>query len=188
MPVLNFPDAPLLSERLLLREIRHADLQPLYAVHSVEAVNRYLPYTTWQSAADGEAWWQRVTARMDEGTALQFAICRRDPELVIGSCVLFDYDHEHARIELGYALGQAHWGQGYALESMGRLLDFCFKELRLRRIEARVDSRNNASAALLARLGFSREGCLRAWQMEGTTPVDSLQFGLLSAEWAAPTH
>lgn len=180
--MLRFPSQPLLSERLLIREIAHADLRDLYAVHSVEAVNRYLPYTTWSNCADAEAWWQRVQERMSDGKALQFAVCLRDSGQVIGSCVLFAYEEAHRRIELGYAFGQAYWGQGYAREALERFLDYCFGDLGLRRIEARVDSRNGASSGLLLRLGFVAEGCLRAWMMEGDTPVDSQLFALLAHE------
>lgn len=181
--MLRFPQASLLTDRLEVRQIKHADLKDLYAVHSVDAVNRYLPYTTWQNADDGEAWWQRVQDRMADGKALQFAICLRDSERVIGSCVLFAYDEVHRRAEFGYAFGQEHWGQGFARESMQRFINYCFTELELRRLEARVDSRNRASSGLLQRLGFGREGCLKEWMVEGDQPVDSLLFALLSREW-----
>ena len=186
--MLQFPATPLLTERLLVREIQHTDLDDLYAVHSDEAVNRYLPYTTWHSAADGEAWWQRVQDRMEDGKALQFAICLRESQAAIGSCVLFAYEEAHNRAELGYALGRAHWGQGLAREGLQRFLDYCFDELKLRRVEARVDSRNQASSGLLQRLGFSPEGCLRAWMMEGDTPVDSDLFALLAHQRGSLTR
>ncbi|RLQ20391.1 GNAT family N-acetyltransferase [Seongchinamella sediminis] len=186
--MLRFPSQALATERLLLREIAHVDLDDLYAVHSVAAVNRYLPYTTWQSKADAEAWWQRVQDRMSDGKALQFAICLRDSQRVIGSCVLFAYDEAHGRIEIGYAFGQDYWGRGYAREALERFLDYCFDDLALRRIEARVDARNRASSGLLTRLGFVSEGCLRQWQMEGDTPVDSQLFALLAHERAGATR
>ena len=182
-PVLRFPQAALLTDRLMLREIQHADLRDLYDVHSVDAVNRYLPYTTWESAEDGEAWWQRVQDRMADGKALQFAICLRQSERVIGSCVLFAYEEAHRRAEFGYAFGQQYWGQGFAREAMERFLTYCFSELDLRRLEARVDSRNEASCVLLQRLGFNSEGCLREWMLEGEDPLDSLLFALLAYEW-----
>ena len=177
-----FPDQPLQSERLVLRKICKEDLTPLHAVHSVPAVNRYIPYKTWQTKEDAEAWWQRVSGRMEEGNALQFAICLAEGGLVIGSCVLFAYEEAHGRAELGYVIGQKHWGKGYAREAVQRLLGYCFENLQLRRIGARVDARNEASSGLLLRLGFRQEGCLRAWEMEGDTPVDSLLFALLTGE------
>lgn len=183
-----FPSNPLVSDRLALRKICKADLAHLYSVHSDPAVNRYIPYTTWESHADADAWWQRVENRMAEGKALQFAICQQDSGQVIGSCVLFAYEEAHGRVEIGYVLGQAYWGQGYAREAVQRLLAFCFEDVGIRHIEARVDARNQASAGLLQRLGFRREGCQKAWEMDGETPVDSMLFALLSRQWTGPRY
>ncbi|TDG14241.1 N-acetyltransferase [Seongchinamella unica] len=91
-------------------------------------------------------------------------------------------------MELGYALGKDHWRQGYAQEALACFLDHCFEALAVRRIEARVDSRNAASSGLLRRLGFVSEGCLREWMMEGTTPIDSQLFALLAHERAGATR
>jgi len=82
-------------------------------------------------------------------------------------------------------LGRKHWGAGYMLEAMRGLVRFAFEEMQLRRLEAEIDPRNAASAKLLERLGFVREGLLRQrWDLKGEV-TDSGLYGLLRAEWAA---
>jgi ribosomal-protein-alanine N-acetyltransferase len=55
--------------------------------------------------------------------------------------------------------------------------------MALRRIEAEVDVRNIASARLLRRIGFTKEGLLRQrWVTKGEGR-DVEMFGLLRAEW-----
>ncbi|WP_188109588.1 GNAT family N-acetyltransferase [Pseudohalioglobus sediminis] len=177
--MLSYPQDVLLTDRLFMRKIDQSDLAALYPVHSVDAVNRFLPYETWQSFEDAEKWWQRTSERMDSGTGIQFVIGLRQNGELIGSCTLFAYDEPARRAEVGYVLGQAYWGRKLGGEAVHGLLDFAFSRLALRRIEARVDTRNVASARLLQRLGFSSEGCLRQWQQD----CDLQLFGLLREEW-----
>lgn len=77
------------------------------------------------------------------------------------------------------------WGQGYACEAVGRLVDFGFGTLALNRIEADIDPRNAASARLLERLGFRFEGRLaERWIVAGEV-TDSAIYGLLASYRAA---
>lgn len=183
-----YPSSPLQSERLSIRELRHSDLEDLLAVHSVDAVNRYLPYTTWKNSDDAEAWWVKLQERMLDGNAMQFVICDRAQDRAIGGCILFGYAKEHQRAELGYAIGQDYWGKGYAREAMQRFLRYAFDDIGLRRIDAKVDARNEASSGLLLRLGFAAEGCLRQWMQEKDSLIDMRLFGLLCHEWQDITH
>lgn len=174
---------PLETPRLLLRLVTPADLPGLMQVNGDDAVTRFLPYATWTSAADGEAWLQRMANIQATGTALQFVVVERRSGLPIGTCLLFRYDEGSARAELGYVLGRAHWGSGCMHEALAALIDAAFGTLALRRLEAEVDPRNVASARLLQRLGFRREGLLRQrWVTKGEAK-DVEAYGLLRDEW-----
>lgn len=178
-----YPPEPLLTHHLLIRAAEETDLEGIYAVHREEAVNRYLPYTTWKDMEDASAWWQRVSERVDSGDTLQFVICERSSDKIIGDAVLFAYESEHQRAEIGYALGQDYWGRGLMAEALLCLLRYAFEYLELRRLDARVNSRNTASSALLQNLGFMAEGCLREWCLDEGELADELFFGLLRHEW-----
>jgi len=68
-------------------------------------------------------------------------------------------------------------------EALHALLEHCFETLKLRRLEADVDPRNNGSIRTLERLGFQREGYLRErWHVAGEIQ-DALFYGLLKTEW-----
>jgi len=60
-----------------------------------------------------------------------------------------------------YELGVPWWQRGYATEACGRILQALFDDFGRACIEAEVDTRNQASIALLERLGFERTGCQR---------------------------
>ena len=84
---------------------------------------------------------------------------------------------------MGYALGRAHWGNGYIWEALNALLAYAFEELGMHRIEADVDPRNAASIRTLERLGFVREGYLRERWHVGGEIQDALFYGLLRSDW-----
>ena len=70
-------------------------------------------------------------------------------------------------------------------EALTALLGHAFAHMGIRRVEAEVDTRNAASAGLLRRLGFTREGLLRQrWVSKGEAK-DVEMFGLLRSEWKA---
>ena len=171
------------TERLLIRPVTSADLDDLLAVNGDDAVTYFLPYATWHSRADGEAWLARTVARTADGAGQQLVIARKADHRVIGAILLFRYDEASARLEVGYVLGRQAWHQGYATEALRSVLGCAFTEWGIRRIEAEVNPDNSASTALLLRLGFVHEGRLRQrWVAKGRT-YDTNIYGCLAAEW-----
>ncbi|NEX61937.1 GNAT family N-acetyltransferase [Noviherbaspirillum sp. 17J57-3] len=154
------------------------------AVNGDDAVTRFLPYASWQSLADAEAWHDRVLAYQKNGDTFQFVITLPDGT-PIGTCLLFKLVEASARAELGYALARAHWGSGLMYEAIHAFVDRIFQDLPLHRLEAEIDPRNAGSARLLEKLGFVREGLLRdRWRNKGET-TDAALYGLLRPDWEA---
>ena len=173
------------TERLQLRLVRESDLPALLEVNSSDEVTALLPYARWDSMADARAWLDRMEGIQAGGLALQFVVVSRSAGVAIGTCLLFRFEEGSARAELGYVLGRAHWGQGLMHEALVALIDCAFGAMGLRRLEAEVDTRNAASARVLRRLGFVREGLLRQrWVAKGEVK-DVEMYGLLRDEWHA---
>lgn len=179
------PPAPVETPRLVVRPIAETDLPGLLAVNGDDAVTQFLPYATWRSPDDAAAWYQRIAGLQATGNAVQFVVLSRDDASVVGACLLFNFNEGSARAELGYVLGRAHWGRGFAREAVAALVDTAFGAMGLRRLEAEVNPLNRPSVRLLQSLGFTREGLLRQrWVGKGKT-YDVELHGLLSAEWQA---
>lgn len=177
------PPPPIESPRLLIRIVQQADIAALMPINGDEQVTRFLPYATWQSLADGQAWFERMAAMGATGAALQFVMVAKAPGDVIGTCLLFRHDEGSARAELGYVLGRAHWHQGFMQEALPALIACAFNDCALRRLEAEVDPDNVASNRLLVSLGFVHEGLLRKrWLTKGVA-CDTNIYGLLRDEW-----
>ena len=67
------------------------------------------------------------------------------------------------RAEIGYALAQAAWGQGYATEAARAVVELALTLPGVRRVWAFHDVENVASGRVLEKAGMEREGLLRAW-------------------------
>jgi ribosomal-protein-alanine N-acetyltransferase len=86
---------------------------------------------------------------------------------------------------LGYWIGEAHAGKGYMSEALGLLLDFCFADIGLHRVEAACLPTNEASRALLLGRGFSEDGYARKYLKIRGAWQDHLLFSLLAEDHRA---
>ena len=128
----------------------------------------------------------KILEHYRKGDLFQFGIERKSDEQMIGTCTLHQIHVQNWRAEVGYALGRAYWGNGYMNEAMHALVDYAFRSMKLHRLEADIDPRNESSAKSLERLGFTREGLLRErWIVDGEVS-DSALYGLLASEWHSP--
>ena len=99
--------------------------------------------------------------------------------------ILFYRSREHRGGEIGYVFNPDHQGHGYATEAARALLDLAFDGLGLHRVVARIDARNDASAAVLRRLGLRQEAYLRENEWFKGEWTDEIDFAILESEWRA---
>lgn len=106
-----------------------------------------------------------------------------DPQPV-GAVTLMRIDGTHGTAELGYWIAPDNWGAGYATAAARAVLEYAFAERRLERVEANALATNEASRAVIEKLGFVEEGRERAaFHVDGER-VDRVNYGLLREEWA----
>ena len=60
--------------------------------------------------------------------------------------------------EVGYLLGKAWWGRGYATEAAGAAMDWGFREVAFGDLISLIDPANQPSIAVAMRLGESLRG------------------------------
>jgi RimJ/RimL family protein N-acetyltransferase len=179
------PAVPRLTgQRLALRAPREGDIDALHALFSDPSVMRYWSRPPLRDRSEADAMYRRFDQGFTAREALTWATVAPD-DVLIGTCTLFRFEPRHRRAEIGYALRSDLWGRGLAREALTLMLDWAFPALRLHRIEADVDPRNDGSRQLLLRLGFRSEGLLRERYFVGDEVSDTELFGLLASDWAA---
>jgi RimJ/RimL family protein N-acetyltransferase/predicted N-acetyltransferase YhbS len=180
------PDYPLQTERLLLRPFRSDDLDALYAIHSDEAVVRYLYWEPRTRDEVRDALERKIGAHVARpGEALSMAATLRDDGTLIGDCTLYWSSLEHRQGEIGFVFNPAFQGRGYATEAARALLEAAFDGLRLHRVVGRLEARNRASAAVLERLGMRREAHLIENEYVKDEWQSEVVYALLEDEWRA---
>lgn len=131
-----------------------------------------IPYPYTEADAD---WWLEHVAelRNQHGATTNWALRHRE-EGVIGSigCFLHTGLDGH-RDEIGYWLAEPFRGQGAMTKVVQVFCDAMFLERpELVRIEAKVHSYNPASARVLEKAGFEREGFARKHTMKNGKLID----------------
>jgi RimJ/RimL family protein N-acetyltransferase len=95
-------------------------------------------------------------------------------------------DEQNASGDIGYALREDVWGQGYGTEVARALIDLGFTQLGLHRVWATVHPENVASIRVLEKAGMTYEGRLRDDRRMPDGWRDSLLSAMLRNDWAGP--
>jgi [ribosomal protein S5]-alanine N-acetyltransferase len=181
LPIIEAP-------RLRLRWIEESDIEELYAIFSDPRVMHYWSTPPLQNRDEALALLREIQTSNRQGSMLKWGVALKPNDNLIGTVTLFNMDRRNGRAEIGYALASFYWGQGYIHEALQALLNYCFEDLKLRRLEADVDPRNNPSIKTLERLGFQKEGFLRErWHVNGEIQ-DAFFYGLLKRHWIKPSE
>jgi RimJ/RimL family protein N-acetyltransferase len=186
-PSPNPPILPIETERLLLRAFEFGDFDDLAALHGDDELVRWIPWGP-RSEAEVRATLERkigCTTIEAAGEGLGFAVILKSSGQMVGDFTLQNLSIEDSCAELGFMLLAEHQGHGYATEGGGAILRLAFEDLGFHRVIASLEARNDASAAVLERLGMRREAHLvenewikGEWQSE-------LVYAMLDREWAA---
>ncbi|GAB2834801.1 GNAT family N-acetyltransferase [Lentzea nigeriaca] len=177
------PTPTLHTDRLRLRPFTEADADALFALHSKAHVLRYWDSPPWGDRARAERFVVTCRQLADEGTGARLAIDRVSDGAFIGWCSFARWNPDFRSAGLGYILDDAAWGQGYATEAAHAVLRWAYETLDLNRVQAEVDTRNAASARVLEKLGFLREGTMREDCVVNGDVSDSWVYGLLRRDW-----
>jgi RimJ/RimL family protein N-acetyltransferase len=86
------------------------------------------------------------------------------------------------RCDVGYWLAPPYWGRGLMREALVAVIRHGFTNLRVAKFEADAYTHNDRSCALLAGLGFRREGTSRRRHRKRGSWVDAALYGLLPGE------
>lgn len=184
----GLPAFPALQRRgMLLRAPQADDADALFALFSHPDVTRYWSRPPMHTRAQAEGLLAEMLEDIQTRRMLHWLVTTTD-DGVIGTCALFHFDGQHRCADIGYALHPDRWGRGLAHAAVGLVLDWGFPALRLQRIEADVDPRNQPSRRLLQRLGFRSEGVMRGRLGLGDTSRDAEVFALAAADWRNPAR
>lgn len=171
------------TARLLLRPFTKGDKDAIYALMSNATVLRYWDAPPWSERTRADRFIARCTEMEQEGSGVRLAIERTVDGVFIGWCAFMRWDPGFRSALIGYCFAEMAWGQGFATEAAGAMVQWAFSTLDLNRLQSEADTRNRASERVLEKLGFVREGTLRENCVVNGEVSDSSVYGLLRREW-----
>jgi ribosomal-protein-alanine N-acetyltransferase len=153
-------ETTLRTERLLLRRPRPDDAAAMHAILSDPVAMRYWSSLPHASMIQTERWIAATIEAIRAGKCDDFVIACDGQ--VIGKAGLW-----HGN-EIGFLLGPAAWGKGYAREAIEAVIERAFTATGHSEIRAEADPRNERCLRLLERLGFHETGrAERTWAIGG---------------------
>lgn len=121
---------------------------------------------TMRFIGDGSAWDRaKISERIERAIGMQrdrgmtfWTVIERESGAVIGQGGLVPIEFNGPEVELGYRIGRAHWGKGYASEIARASAQYGFESLGLEKLVAVTHHDNLASRRVLIKAGFVEIG------------------------------
>jgi RimJ/RimL family protein N-acetyltransferase len=161
---------------------RHADNRQLWL-----NVRDHFPHP--YTLADAQAWVAHARGLEPE---VQFAI-EVGGEAAGGIGLFLQEDVARYSAELGYWLGEAHWGRGIMTSAVRDFTEYAFGAFALCRIYALVFEWNPASRRVLEKAGYTLEGRMRRAAVKDGRVLDQFLYAAVrdsavAGGVAAPQH
>lgn len=177
----------LITQRLILRDWQVSDKKDLIEnINDIDVTKWLLVVPFPYSEADAD-WWLghcREQAGQRERASYNFAVQLKEGP-VMGGIGIDQINRDQNKAGIGYWLGKKYHRQGFGSEALGKIIDFAFYDLKLRRLEAGVFAGNPSSGKLLEKFGFRNEGLKRkacVCRADGQAK-DEYIYGLLKEEY-----
>jgi ribosomal-protein-alanine N-acetyltransferase len=181
MPKRTIPHPILTTPRLRLRQFHAGDVEGMHACLADAVAMRFWNHLPHRKLTET----QRAVHRMIECTPTYYrfwAVADAQTDRCLGMVNYHDGRLRQRRATIGYIIDPTRQRQGVATEAVSAMVDFCFAELRLHRLEALIHPDNTASRALAEKLGFRCEGTLREHLRVGESWRDDMLYALLANE------
>lgn len=133
------------------------------------------PYTM----KDAETWLEKVSS----GRGNSMVLFVKGEKRMLAGVAGFGHRGEEHNPEIGYWIGEQHWGRGYATEASRALIDHAFTETEIDALSASCRIQHQASRRVIEKCGFQWVGTSlnQVKALGASVPVD--RFVLSRGTW-----
>jgi ribosomal-protein-alanine N-acetyltransferase len=179
--LLSYPDPPLTDGTVVLRRWEKSDIGCVEEASRDPDIPKGTTVPAIFTVAEGLAWIERQWGRADNGEGLSLAIADASSGEVLGMVALL-FRRQPGTVDIGYWLIERARGYGLGSRAVTLLARWALTDAGLARVEALVVPHNTASERVLEKVGFRREGHLRAYLVFGERRADALIYSLLPSD------
>lgn len=181
MKTLNFNPFPVLeTDRLLLRNLTHNDVEEVFAIRGNPVTMQYIPRPMAKTKEDALAVINMITGFTNRNEKINWAITEQGNDKLLGIIGYPNFKPDCHRGEVGYVLNHEYLRRGIMYEALQAVLDYGFNTLRLHSIEAIIRTDNIASIQLVEKSGFKREGLFRDYIFHNGRYWDEYVYSLIN--------
>ena len=144
------------SRRLSLRQYTKDDKEALIQLLNDKEVSRWTERIPFPYTEKHAEWW--INHKSENNYV--YAIIRKEINQLIGGTNIT------RKGEIGCWIGRRYWNQGFATETIGRIKNFGFEELKLEKVWAATRKENKTAFRLMEKTGFTRVND-RPYHVEG---------------------
>ena len=184
MLTINFQPFPNLeSERLVFRRLKDSDAPEVFKIRSNPERMKFIPRPILQNEEEALAMIQMMNAKIDENTDINWGVCLKNSDKIIGFMGFYRVQPESYRTEIGYMILPEYDGKGYVSEAVTKMLNYAFNTVGFHSVEAVIDPNNFGSARVLEKNGFRKEAHFIENFFWNNEFIDSVHYGILKREF-----
>ncbi|MEJ7901622.1 MAG: GNAT family protein [Thermomicrobiales bacterium] len=171
------------GQRVYLRPIEKKDA-PQIARWTRQETETFWDAGRWMYSTHGYAAWETDQQKKDPRTSVNFAVCLRANDELLGTLGIDGVDYVHGFAETGSLINRPEYrGAGYGSEAKHLLFDYAFNTLNLHALQSFVIYPNTRSAAALRKQGYQEAGRLH-WDFASFGKFENFVcFDLLASDW-----
>ncbi len=183
-------DINLRTNRLIIKPISISDLEKIHELHSLPETDKFntlgIPENMNQTERIVKEWIEKNNYGQNKN--LTFKVELIENKVFIGLISLNLVNPKFKIGEVWYKFHPDFWNKVYATESLNKILDFAFGELKLHRIEAGCAVENIGSIRTLEKAGMTKEGRKRKVLPLKDGWSDNFEYAILSTDFKSTPH
>jgi len=145
------------TDRLLLRNLIIDDYLDLFELRFHPEVIKHIKRKKVDNKLELKRFISEKLQDIKEDNLFFWGMSKTNNPKLIGTICLWNFNAKKTVAEIGYELRPEFHGKGLMSEAMGTVLDYGFRELKLKSIEAFTSKYNESSKSLLNKFDFKLE-------------------------------
>lgn len=174
----------LTNEIIELRPIQTNDVESIFKASQYKEI--------WEHMSDclltKEAVCKYVRKAIEEreaGVSYKFVVVHKELNTIIGSTSFLDIADTHKRLEIGATwLQPQFWRTNVNTMCKYLLLQYCFEQMQLNRVQIKTGHENLRSQKAIERLGATKEGYLRNHMIQPSGKIrHTVMYSITKEDW-----
>lgn len=177
---INFNPFPVLeTERLVLRNVEHTDVQEVFEIRSNPDTMLYIPRPLAKTLDDAMGVINMMRGFTERNEKINWAITEKGSDKLIGIIGYPNIRPDAHRGEIGYVMHHDYRRKGFLYEAFIASLNYGFDVMNMHSIEAIIRPENLASIAVVEKAGFVREAYFRDYTYHNDRYFDQTVYSLI---------